>query len=513
MSSVVQGRHVGKAIYDHCDVLVIGSGAGGAVAAAELAKAGLDVVILEEGPHVPASEYGRLPPLQSFRRIARDAGLAIAKGLGETPLISTLSGRCVGGSSLMTGGVCFRIPDEVTHDWRTRLGLTELTEASFDEHFSSVEARIHVEEVPPHMRPRGTELFVEGARSLGVVMKPLRRNTSGCRGESRCNFGCPHGAKLSVDLTYLPDAFERGARLYADALVDKVDVAGGRAIGARGHFQSGEPGHPAVPFVVRAKVVVVAAGAMHTPPLLRNSGVDSRHVGRHMTLHPAFRVGALWDERIEHWDGALQSVYSDHFASDGLTFVSAASAPNILAAAFPGVGSAHRRLAERLPHVGVFGGMVHDDPGGAVFRFLGREPLVTYRMSARDRARLFRGIRVLGEIAFAGGVKEVLLPIFGIDPVRDPRDLERLETNPPSARLVECMSFHPLGSAKMSATPEHGVVRPSGEAWQVDNLFVADGSVLPTSIGVNSQLPIMAMARRIAHGISADWARLARRAA
>src|SRR4029078_9166302 len=131
-------------------------------------------------------------------------------------------------------------------------------------------------------------------------------------------------------------------------------------------------------FVVRAKAVVVACGSFHTPVLLRRSGLDSKHGGRPLTLHSAVRVGALWDERIEYWDGALQSVYSDQFfKSDGLTFVAAASAPSILTAAFPGTGAVPRRLAEQLPHLGVFGGMIHDEGGGAVHRFIGHDPIVT----------------------------------------------------------------------------------------------------------------------------------------
>ncbi len=497
--SVIVGANVTRPVADSCDVLVIGSGAGGAVVAAEAARAGLDVIVLEEGPFVPSTEYRELSPMRALRRLGREAGLAVAVGLGDTPVISTLSGRCVGGSSVLTGGVCFRIPEDVLHEWVHGRALGALTADALDPHFAAIESRIHVEEVPPHMRPRGTERFVEGAEKLGITMKPLRRNTRGCRGESRCNFGCPHGAKLSVDLSYLPDAFEAGARLYADARVDRLEIKGRRVVGARGRFLRGEAGRSAEPFVVHAKRVVVACGALHTPLLLRQSGVRSRDVGRNLTLHPAFRLGALFDERIEHWDGALQSVYSDHFADEGLTFVAAASAPSILTAAFPGVGPEHRRIVERLPNLGVFGGMLHDDAGGVVHRFVGREPIVTYRMSARDRARLFRGIRVLGEIAFAGGARELLLPIFGLPPVREPRDLEKLERSPPPASRVECMSFHPLGSARMSAAPEAGVVKPTGECWEVDDLYVADGSVLPTSIGVNSQLPIMAMARRIAH--------------
>jgi len=388
-----------------------------------------------------------------------------------------------------------------------------LTPEELAPYFAEVEEAMSVETVPTSMRSRSTELFVEGAERLGVSMKSLRRNTSGCKGASRCNFGCPNGAKMSVDISMLPDARANGAVIVSDALVETIDVERGTARGVRGRFIDAQTGEPGVPFEVKARVVVVACGSLHTPILLRRSGLGTVHVGRHLTLHPAFRVGALFDEKVEGWDGAMQSVYSDHFADEGLTLVGVYTAPSVLAAAFPGVGREHRRIVKALPHLAFFGAMIHDDGGGRVMRWLGREPLLTYRMSERDRHRLWRGVGILGELAFAAGAREVLLPIFGADPIKSPQQLRALIASPPSARKVECMSFHPLGSAKMSATPSAGVVKPTGETWSTRNLFVADGSVLPTSIGVNSQLPVMAMALRIARGIAAEMETLGRIAA
>jgi choline dehydrogenase-like flavoprotein len=317
---------------------------------------------------------------------------------------------------------------------------------------------------------------------------------------------------MSVDVSFLPDAFAHGCRLLSDALVERIDFASGRATGVRGRLLDGVTGEPRVPFEVRAKVVIVACGALHTPVLLRRSGMDSRHIGRHLTLHPSFRVAALFDEEVNGWDGSLQSVYSDHFQRDGITLVGVYSAVNVLAAAFPGVGKEHRAYARQLPHVGVFGGMVHDDGGGSVRRWVSREPLVTYRMSAQDRSRVFRGIHILARMAFAAGAKKVMLPIFGSPVFDHVGDVDFLLHRPPKASRVECMTFHPLGSAKMSSDGASGVVRPTGETWAADNLFVADGSVLPTSIGVNSQLPVMSVAMTVARGLCDDWETYARRA-
>jgi choline dehydrogenase-like flavoprotein len=510
--TVIRGRERRARLDLKVDAVVVGSGAGGAVVARELARDGRSVVILEEGDWVRPDEYGQLTPMGTLRRAWREAGMSAAMGIGDTPFISVLQGRCVGGSSVLTGGVCFRIPDEVLHEWSHDLGLRTMTPEGVDAHFRVVERVVHVETVPDHMRSRSTELFLRGADKMGVVMKSMRRNTSGCRGVSRCNFGCPHGAKLSVDVSFLPEACAHGAVIVSDALVERVDVAGGVARGVRGRLL-GEGGVPGPEFEVRAKVVVVACGSLHTPLLLRASGVDSPHVGRHMTLHPGFRVGAIFDEQVEGWDGSLQSVWSDHFASDGITLVSVFPPPSVLAAAFPGVGPHHRQHVHKMPNLAVFGGMIHDEGGGRVHRWLGREPLVTYRMAKKDAPRLLKGIEIVARMGFAAGAREIAMPIFGIDTLKSERELDELMARPPRMSRIECTAYHPLGSAKMSVDPRTGVVRETGETWAVDNLFVADGSVLPTSIGVNSQLPIMGVAHKIATGIVDRWQGLARRAA
>ena len=509
---VVRGRDQGAPFAASVDVVVVGSGSGGAVVARELARAGRSVLVVEEGGHYAPEEYGKLAPSQSFRRLAREAGMGVAMGLGDTPLIALLSGKCVGGSSVLTGGVCFRIPDEVLAGWERDLGLGHLAPDALAPFFEEVERDIHVETVPDHMRSRATELFVEGADKLGIPMRSMRRNTRGCRGAARCNFGCPHGAKQSVDVSMLPEATTRGARILSDALVERVEITGGRARGVRGRFLDGETGEPRVPFEIRAKVVVVACGSLHTPVLLRKSGLGSPHLGRHLTVHPAVRIGALFDERVEGWDGALQSVFSDHFLKDGIWLNGVYTAVNVLAAAFPGIGPEHRRLVKQVPNLAFFGAMVHDEGGGQVRRWLSREPLVLYRMIRRDKERLVRGIKILAEMALAAGAREVLLPIFGTSTVKRREDLAALDDPRLPASRIECMSFHPLGTARMATTREAGVVKPTGETWDVENLFVLDGSVLPTSIGVNSQLPIMATSLALARGLAASFDDHARRA-
>ena len=488
-----------------CDAVVVGSGAGGAVVAAELADAGLEVIILEEGPKVAPADYGAMRPSEMMRQMWRDGGMSFAVGVGDTPMINMMMGRCVGGSSVLTGGVCFRTPEAVLDDWRRLHGLEGFTAADLEPFFEEVEQAIHVEEVPVRMRSRSTTLFVEGAEKLGYGIKPLRRNTEGCRGCGRCNFGCPHGAKLSVDRVYLPRAVAAGARIHSDCLVERVTHDGGRATGVTGRVLNGRDGGPGGRLTVKARRVVLSAGAFHTPLILRASGVGRRsgQVGRNLTVHPAFRVMARFDEAVEGWKGALQSAYSDSLEDERITMMGLFTPPGVLAATLPGIGDRHADAAAAIPHLAVFGGMIHDDGGGTVRRGLGREPFVTYRMSKRDRAAVPRLMQVMGEIFFAAGAKEIYLPVLGLGAVNADRfrglDLARYK-----GRQLECGSQHPLGSCRMGVSEDRSVIDDRGRAWDLQELWVADGSVVPTSLGVNPQLTIMTLALRIARQMRAQ---------
>lgn len=480
------------------DVLVIGSGAGGSVVACELAEAGRSVLVLEEGPFIPPERYGKFRPSESLRHLWIDAGLAFAVGIGDSPMINMMMGRAIGGSSILTGGVCFRIPDVVLHEWSRDLGLDELTPAGLEAAHAYVERSINVEEVPAEMRSRSTLKFWQGAEKLGVPMKPLRRNTQGCNGCGRCNFGCPHGAKLSVDVTFLPRALAAGARVYSNVRVDGLTYHGDHVTGCQGRVVLDARGTLGARVRVRARRVVVSAGAYGTPLLLERSGLGKKsgQLGRNMTVHPSFRVMARFDEPILGWKGALQSAYTDAFERDGVTLTGLFVPPGVLAATMPGIGPEHRRRARQIPNLAIFGGMIHDQGGGQVSTLFGR-PLMTYRMAPQDRASVSVLMRRMAEIFFASGAREVFLPVLGLGGI-DPDRLKTLDLDRVKGREIECGSQHPLGTARMGVDARNSVVDPDGQAWEVRGLYVADGSILPTSLGVNPQLSIMTMAARIA---------------
>lgn len=502
MNRPLDGRAIAGPVHLDCDVVIVGSGAGGATAARILAEAGLDVVVLEEGGRVTPREHSGMRPSQSVRHLWREAGLSIAIPLGASPVINIMMGRCMGGSSALTGGVCFRAPESVTAEWVDTHGLAGLSSRDLEPYFEEVEKNLHVETVPPTMRSRSTRLFAEGARRMGFELEPMRRNTRACVGRSTCNFGCPEGAKMGVDESYLPAAQRAGARLFADCRVDRVRIERERAVGVEGRVLNGRNGSAGSSLRVRARRVVLSAGAIHTPLILQRTGLDRarHHLGKHLTLHPAFRVMARFAERVEGWRGALQSAFSRHFAGDGIQLNSVFVPPGVVAGAQPGVGSTHRMRAAQLPNIAMFGVNLHDAGGGTVRRGIGREPFVTYRMAREDRAAMAHGLEVAARTFAAAGAEEVILPVAGLEPL--PRaTVHRFDFGALGPRHLECTSQHPLGTCRIGRDAARGVVSLDHETWEVRELFVLDGSVVPTSLGVNPQLTIMALATRAAERI------------
>ncbi len=493
-----------------CDVVVVGSGAGGMVAATILAESGLRVIVVEEGKHVPASIQGKLRQSQSLRHIWRDGGTTMAFGLGGAPTVNVTAASAIGGSSLVTGGVCLRVPESILAHWVRETGLEELSAKGLDPFYREVEEAVHVEEVPVAMRSRSTVLYGEGAAKLGHPIKPLTRNTKGCNGCGRCNFGCPEQAKMSVDLSYLPRLLAAGGEIWSDCLVQRVVHTNGRASGVRGRLLNRPHRARGDRFEVNAKVVIVACGGMHTPVLLKSSGLApwGSQVGENLTLHPGFRVFARFDETVRGWAGAMQSAYTDAYEHENVTLMSLFIPASVIAATMPGAGAELHARARHMPNIAMFGAMVHDEGPGTVRRGPGREPLVTYRMSRRDQIAMRRGIRLNAETFFAAGAKEVFLPVLGLPPL-DADAFRRFDLDRVPGRRIESGSQHPLGSCRLGTSAATSAVDTDGRLWDAERVYVADGSVLPTSLGVNPQLTIMAMATRIAQRLRERWRRYA----
>jgi choline dehydrogenase-like flavoprotein len=466
-----------------CDAIVIGSGAGGAFAARALARAGLDTVIVEEGERWTVERIRGSHPLDRFAGIYRDGGTTMA--LGNPPIALPL-GRAVGGTTVINSGTCFRPPAAVATSWHRDHGFALADLELLGPRIADVEATIGVAPAPMEVLGRNGELALEGAAALDWQSAPLRRNAPGCRGACQCAIGCPNNAKGGVHLNALPQACEAGARIVAGLRVQQVLSEAGRAVGVLARRADGSEVR------ISAPLVIVAAGTIPTPPLLRRSGLG-RHprLGRNLSIHPATGITAGFERQVVPWSGVMQSVGIEELhESDGVLIEATGSPPGMGAISAPGYGTHLLGRLDRAADRAMIGAMIADEPSGRVFG--SRAPIVSYRLAKADERRLSVAIEAMARVMLAAGANDVELG-GGAPAVRSEDELEaamqRLDV-----RRLRLAGFHPSGTAAAGSDPARHPVDPEGRLRGVEGVWVADGSILPSCPGVNPQVSIMAMA-------------------
>ena len=484
---------------EDCDFAIVGSGAGGAVAATVLAEAGHDVLVLEAGPYMDRRTYPD-EPLAALGALYRDGGLTVAEGL---PAIPTPVGRAVGGTTVINSGTCFRAPDDVLERWRSEAGIEWITD--LDAEYAEAEEMLHVRTVDPERMGRNGQLLLEGAEALGVSHHPLARNAGSCVNCGSCPYGCRLDAKRAMHVSYLPRAVAAGARVRSGVEARRLRFEGDRATGV--DCVAGvarRNGMAPRSFRVEARRgVIVAGGAFGTPELLMRSGVRSRsgELGRNLRIHPACWVGARFEEEVRGWDGIMQSYAVDEWQSQGLlleaTFTPLAFGGHWM----PGTGVEHQERLASYGHVASTGVHLSDQSRGRIGIAGDGSLRITYRLTREDTRRLSFGIARAAELFYAAGAREVYPQLAGV-PVLPRNRITDLDSSPPPARRMRLEAFHPLGTARMDADPGFGVVDPSGAVHGRRGLYVADGSLFPSSIGVNPMMTVIAMAARVARGIA-----------
>lgn len=479
-----------------CDVVVVGSGAGGAVAAAELAEVGLDVVVLEEGGYHPTESFTS-STAEMLIRLYRECGAATT--VGRSP-VTYAEGRCVGGSTTVNGAMAFRAPDRVVDGWARALGQRDLG-AELDRHYERVERLLSVSHQDPGSVGHDQELLRRGASALGWRVIDNTRAQVHCAGCNVCTWGCPTGAKQSTLVSYLPRAASFGAVVWSDCRVERIVFEGDRAVGVEGHTTVPDGAvdpRPPRPVRVRARHVVVAGGAVQTPALLQRSGLRSPALGRHLSLHPGLAVAALFDEPVVGWQGAHQAYQVREFEDDGIVMAAVNLPPSLVARAAHLDGPDLAAMMAAYDHVVTAGVLVEDTSRGRV-RSLGRDgTLVTYQLGQRDVDTIVRATVLLTRALLAAGATTVHVPLGGSHAVRGHADLDRLAGGRWRPGDLLTNTVHLMGTARLGADPATSVCDPWGAVRGRAGVSVADASLFPTPIGVNPMLTVQALATRVA---------------
>jgi long-chain-alcohol oxidase len=488
-----------------CDVCVVGSGAGGGAAAGVLASAGLDVVVLEAGGYFSEEDFDGAE-LPGYARLYLGGG-GIATG---DQSIGLLAGSCLGGGTLVNYTWCFRPPDHVRQDWVDRFGLTDWAGRDFDESLDAVWERLSInsEYSIPSNRDR---VMRRGLEKLGWEWEAMQRNVLGCTEEvcRLCHYGCQLGAKQSTMKTWLQDAYDNGARIVVNAPADKVIIEGGEARGVEARTLDGHK------VTVRSRAVAVAAGGINTPAVLARSALDNPAVGKNLMLHPVLIIWGIFDEEVRPWEGVLGSTFSDQMLDMGegygVKYEHAANPPSLLAVFAPWRSAEHNaELMQSLNHTAGFGCLMRARDGGEVEIGSDGLPSPRWALSDFDRDNMRKAMDGAAQILEAAGAQRIYSSHAGwvsYEPGRDGGrerfldDADRAGWGPAQVTLG---SFHIMGTARMGSSREDSVCGSDGQAWDCRNLYVVDGSVLPTGLGVNPMVTIEAAAHKIARGMAAS---------
>ena len=487
-----------------CDAVVVGSGAGGAPVAALLAEAGLDVVVVEEGGYHTPEEFAETPVFERLVGLYRDLGMT---GTVGRPPIPTPVGRAVGGTTVVNAGTSYRAPDDVLARWSRQLRVDDLAPQAMRPLFDEVEEVQAVSPPPDDVLGRNAEIFRRGALPLAGDGHTLPRNHRGCRGCGESVVGCPFGAKQAVHLTWLPRAEAAGARILSRVRVDRVRHEAGRVRGIDATLL--DPGPQDVPrgtVTIDADTVVVAAGAFHTPVLLGRSGIadPSGLRGRNLQLHPAIGVTADMPEEVRAWEGVLQS-WGTHalMAEHGITIEATAAPMQVTGGQMPFTGHALKELLGRADHLATCGFLIEDSTTGRVHAGPRGRALGTYQLTAGDRRRIATGFAWVAEAFLEAGASRVLVGRSDQPWASTRRELDDIRANGLPPDVLKLSAYHPVGTHRVGGPGSPGPADPWGRVHAVDGCWVADASLLPSCLGVNPQLTIMAMAIRTARRILA----------
>tara|TARA_B100000959_G_scaffold254284_1_gene285839 strand:- start:398 stop:2779 length:2382 start_codon:yes stop_codon:yes gene_type:complete len=475
------------------DVVVIGTGAGGGPTAAVLAEAGLAVVVLEAGDYLKRQDFSG-NPIGRLRKMWLNRGMMLSAG--NVPILFP-QGRLVGGCTAINAGTCFRTPDAVLDHWRDHLNFPEdFSPKQFSTYLNSVEEELQV--CPAKKEFIGTigNIVARGAREMGGYAQPLRRNAPDCDGRGECTVGCPTNARRSTNISYIPRALKANAKLLTGLSMRRILRRGRRIIGveAFGRDSCGAPKR----VLVKARATVISAGAIMTPKLLMENGFRLPWVGSNLSIHPSLGMFVRYPEPIAPWNAIPQGVEAGGIGDSRIRFEGGYTPPQLSSGFIPVTGKALTHWMDHQASVSLFGFMVSDRGVGNVRPGPGNQPLIYYPITSETRNLIQQASAHLAEMLIRGGGVEVLAGLGPIKEVKSVDEARRIADARLYASDFRLVGFHPLGTCRLGRDSDHGALDFEHRLFGTDNLYVIDGSSIPTSLGVNPQVTIMSFALRAA---------------
>jgi choline dehydrogenase-like flavoprotein len=508
---IVRGKEIAKPLRESADVCIIGSGCGGGPTARILARSGRKVIVVEEGGYYAAADFDGTEETAYQTLYQRRAGQTT-----EDLAITVLQGRCVGGSSTVNWMTSLRPPEFTLDQWWRHFGVEGLGSQDLEPYFNRVEQYLNIRPEPAGNHNPNNQIILDGARALGYRTKVNGRNANGCVKSGVCGLGCPFDAKLSVDRTYIHDATNAGATVFADCRAEKIEAIG-RKKRVFGNVLDPVTHQIRSDFVIEAPVVVVSASAINSPVLLLKSGLanSSGELGRNLTLHLTTAVLSLFDRVIYPGGGIPQSALCDEFLNHrgdggGFWIEAVPVYPALAAMALPGFGAFHRRTMKEYAHLGASIGLVKeiDSSGRVTVNRQGRAS-ISYELRNRDLEYLKQSVATMARIHFAAGARSVMTLHATPTQITSVGDIDgALRSARWGMNELGLFSAHPLGTCRMGKYPKDAVVDSHCQTHDVPGLFVIDGSVTPTALGVNPQLTLLAISEKSAEWIVENYTKL-----
>jgi choline dehydrogenase-like flavoprotein len=478
------------------EVVVIGSGPTGALAAYNFAAAGVDTILLESGPVRRPHEF-TLDGGRTLAEVAYEGGLRALQGRSILP---TIQGRVLGGSSHINSAMTIRTPQLCFDDWKESFGVNTITRQSLDPHYDRIEKFLGIRPTEEAILGPRNLLFKKACDVLGYSSEPTPRNVVGCDGCAECFTGCPTRAKRSMDITYVPEGIKKGLRVYTSIETAKVDIAAGRATGVSGFVVHPRTNARSHAVSVKAKHVVLAAGCLATPVILQKSAAPDPYklIGEGLQGHPGAAMMGLFEDEVNPWFGATQGYHSLHFVPKGFKLEVLWSPPAILAVRLPGLGLEFKSALATFKHGAVWDAIFSCKKSKGRVKAKGganMNPSVSYNVDQSDMPLVREGMATILRMFFAAGAKKVYPGIYGMPhTVSDPKsvdDLLKMDLKPQDLVLA---STHLFSSTRMGSDPKASVVDETGEMHHLKGCYIVDTGVFPRSPAVNPMLTGMAIA-------------------